>query len=304
MRESALSGPLGQGGRLIGRIGDDRPPSRRSYRDNGRMKRTPFADLDNTPADLHTMLFAMLQAMGRHPEIQRVRRVAVDGLRPAPGQRLLDAGTGTGTMARQLAAKVTETGEVVALDFSGTFLAGARAGHDGSPVRYVRGDVSALDYGDDTFDGVWCERVLQHVPNADAAIAELVRVTRPGGRICLIDTDWQSLVFDGAPVDLTTAVLDLVRAKLPAFSNAMGRTLRRRLVRAGLGMVETTPVTCYFGDPASASVVLPMLNPAAPRDAFMPGDDIFDQWLAEVEQAGRRGEFLAALTLWVAVGTV
>jgi SAM-dependent methyltransferase len=271
------------------------------------MERTPFADPDNMPPGLSTLIVHALEAMGRHPEIRRVRAVAFGALRPAPGQRLLDAGAGTGDVARQLAAEVTGTGEVVALDFSETFLAAARARHDGGPVRYVTGDVCALQFADDTFDGVWCERVLQHVPDPDLAIGELVRVTRPGGRVCLTDTDWLSLAFDGVPADLAGAVIGQMGSRMGSavgHQNDMGRTLRRRLVGAGLREVEATPVTCFFGDPASAAVVLPMVNPAVPRDAFMTPDDIRDQWLAEVARAGERGEFLAVLTIWVAAGTV
>jgi hypothetical protein len=84
----------------------------------------------------------------------------------------------------------------------------------------------------------------------------------------------------------------------------MGRTLRRRLVRAGLRDVSAAPLTCYFPDPASAAVVLPMVNPAVPRDTLMIAEELRDQWLGEVAAAGARGEFLAVLTLWVAAGTV
>jgi ubiquinone/menaquinone biosynthesis C-methylase UbiE len=95
--------------------------------------------------------------------MRRVRRVAQDALRPAPGQRLLDAGSGGGDVARSLAALVGPAGEVVAVDYSAVTIAAARARHDGSAVRYLTGDVSALDLPDDSFDGVWCERVLQAV---------------------------------------------------------------------------------------------------------------------------------------------
>jgi SAM-dependent methyltransferase len=268
------------------------------------MDRTPFADIDNAPAGLHAILFAALEAMGRHPEIQRVRQVAYAALRPAPGQSLLDAGAGTGDVARALATTVTDTGLVVALDSSEAILAAARARHDGGPVRYVTGDVSALDLPDGAMDGVWCERVLQHVPDADRAIAEFARVTRPGGRVCLIDTDWYSLTFDGVSEALAAAVLDQMRLRLAGHHRDMGRTLRRRMVSAGLRDVQPTPVTCCFVDPASAAVVLPMVNPAVPRDAFMTAEDIRELWLADVAAAGERQEFLAALTIWVVVGTV
>ena len=108
------------------------------------------------------MLMAALEAMSRHPEIRRVRRVAHELLRPAPGSCLLDAGCGNGDVARRLAADVGPHGAVVALDYSAVTIDAARERHDGSPVEYLTGDVAALDLPDDSLDGVWCERVLQH----------------------------------------------------------------------------------------------------------------------------------------------
>jgi ubiquinone/menaquinone biosynthesis C-methylase UbiE len=268
------------------------------------LDRPPFADLDSMPAAMHAMLFAALQAMGRHPEIRRVRAVALDALRPAPGQRLLDAGSGTGDVARQLAGEVTETGEVLGVDDSATFVAAARERETHPNVAYARGDVTRLDLPGDSVDGVWCERVLQHVADPDAAIAELIRVTRPDGRVCLVDTDWSSLSFDGMPVDMTAEFLSTVRQRFAAFRSPIGRTLRRRLVAAGLEDIEATPVTCFFGDPVSAAVVLPMVNSEVPEAAEMIPAELRERWFAEVATAGQRGDFLAALTIWVVAGTV
>jgi ubiquinone/menaquinone biosynthesis C-methylase UbiE len=287
-------------GRRSGRAG---PPH------NGRMEpttteRTPFADIDRMPPPMAEMLIGALAAMAQHPEIRRVRRVAREALRPAPGQRLLDAGSGGGDVARRLAAEVGPDGEVLAVDHSTVTTAAARRRHDGSPVRYVTGDVSALDLPDDTFDGVWCERVLQHVPDADTAIAELVRVTRPGGRVCLVDTDWESLAFDGVPADAARAVVTHMMGHFGERRRDMGRTLRRRLVRHGLREIVATPLTLVFDTPASAAVVLPMVNPAVPAESGMWPDGVRDTWLTAVDDAGGRGEFLAVLTIWVVVGTV
>lgn len=264
---------------------------------------TPFADLDQMPPPMVAMLIAALEAMSRHPEIRRVRRVARGALRPAAGEHLLDAGGGSGDVARELAAEVGPDGEVLALDYSAVTIDGARRRHDGSSVRYVTGDVSALDLPDDAFDGVWCERVLQHVADADGAIAELIRVTRPGGRVCLIDTDWESLAFDGPPAGLAGEVRTHMLARFTATQRDMGRTLRRRMTRAGLADIRATPVTLYFDTPESAGVVLPMVNPLVPAETGMWPDGARGTWLAEVEQAGERGDFLAVLTIWVAIGT-
>ena len=268
------------------------------------IERTPFADLDGQPSEMTAMLLAALDAMGRHPEIRRVRGTALRALRPEPGQRLLDAGSGAGEVARWLAAEMGSAGEVLALDYSAATIAAAVQRHDGSNVAYRTGDVCALDLPDDSVDGVWCERVLQHVDDAERAIGELVRVTRQGGRICLIDTDWGSLAFDGVPAGLAKQVRAIMHGRLTPKQYDMGRTLRRRLVARGLEQVSATPVTCLFADPASAAVVLPMVNPMVPQESWMSPPGVRDEWFSHVDAAGSRGDFLAVLTIWVVAGTL
>jgi ubiquinone/menaquinone biosynthesis C-methylase UbiE len=268
------------------------------------LERPPFADLDRMPPEMFSMLVAALEAMSRHPEIRRVRDTAWGALRPVPGQRLLDAGCGAGDVSRELAAAVAPGGEVVALDRSKATLAEARARHDGGDIRYVAGDICALDLDDDSFDGVWCERVLQHVDNADRAIGELVRVTRAGGNVCLLDTDWASLAFDGVDGALAQAVIRHAHGSLLPRQHDLGRTLRRRLVDHGLSDVSAIPVTCFFPDPASAAVVLPMVNPDVPAQTWSAPAGLRARWLEQVDAAGARGDFLAVLTVWVAAGTV
>jgi SAM-dependent methyltransferase len=271
---------------------------------HAQMERTPFADLDRQSSEMTAMLLAALEAMGRHPEIRRVRDTAMAALRPMAGARLLDAGSGGGDVARWLATKVGPSGEVTALDYSAATTAAAIERHDGTNVHYTTGDVSALTLESDSVDGVWCERVLQHVDDADQAIAELIRVTRPGGRVCLIDTDWASLAFDGVPGALARSIVAAMHGRLTPRQLDMGRTLRRRLVDSHLADVTATPVTCVFGDPASAAVVLPMVNPQVPADAWPTATGVREEWFSAVDAAGARGDFLAVLTIWVVTGTV
>jgi SAM-dependent methyltransferase len=267
-------------------------------------ERTPWADLDSQPHEMTAMLVAALETMGRHPEIRRVRQTAMAAMRPEPGAQLLDAGAGAGDVARWLAAEVGAAGEVIALDYSAATVAAAVQRHDGSNVRYLTGDVSAMDLPADSVDGVWCERVLQHVDDADAAIAELIRVTRPGGRLCLIDTDWTSLAFDGVPARLAKTIVADMHGRLTPRQRDMGRSLRRRLIGARLVNVTATPVTCVFGDPASAAVVLPMVNTQVPAETWTTPSGVRDEWFSYVHAAGSRGDFLAVLTIWVVTGTV
>lgn len=264
------------------------------------LQRTPFAQLDELPQPMVALLIGALESMAANPEIQRVRRVAWDALGPVPGRRLLDAGCGVGEVARELAQAGAD---VVALDHSAATVAAAAARDDGGSVRYVSGDVATLDFPDASFDAVRCERVLQHVDDPDRAIHELSRVTRPGGRVCLVDTDWESIAVDGLPADLGAAVRAHFTNRQRRHHLDMGRTLRRRLVQAGLRDVTAIPVVCYFTHPSQAGHVLPMFNKTVPPEADLVPLPVRDAWFEAIDAAGERDEFLAVITIWVARGT-
>lgn len=249
---------------------------------------------------MRALLIGALDAMAVEPQIRRVRAAALDALMPIPGQRLLDVGCGGGEVARELAALSAPGGQVTAVDVSAAVVEIARSRHDGSNVTYAVGDVRQLAFPDDTFDGVRTERVLQHLDDPDAAVAELARVTRPGGRVCLIDTDWESLAFDGLPTDMVTAMTQTTGSVVHHAD--MGRTLRRRLVRAGLGEVTCEPVPLWWTNPEDASVVIPLVNKQIPPEAGIIPAELREHWFAKVDAATARGEFLTVLTIWVAAG--
>jgi SAM-dependent methyltransferase len=111
---------------------------------------------------------------------ERVRRL----LGPFVGtEAALDAGCGTGALALALAPNVAE---VVGIDTRADYLEAGRAAAPEN-VRFLEGDVTALPFGYASFDLACCHRVLHHVRRPELAVSELVRVTRPGGRIFIAD---------------------------------------------------------------------------------------------------------------------
>jgi ubiquinone/menaquinone biosynthesis C-methylase UbiE len=234
--------------------------------------------------------------------IRKIRATGLTMWGVPGGARLLDAGCGNGEMARELAA-VLPGAEVTAVDFSADAIAEATRGHDGSQVKYEVADIYDLPYEDGTFDGVRTERVLQHLTEPDRAITELARVLRPGGRMCMIDTDWESLLLDGSPAGLTEkmqAVQDRMNSNRPPSSMSSGRTLRRRMVQAGLTDVQAVPMAGVYANLEEARQVMPLY-----RDSPMaaPLGPAFGTLLDAVEQADADGTFLITLTMWVVVGT-
>jgi SAM-dependent methyltransferase len=111
---------------------------------------------------------------------ERVRRL----LGPFTGTEVaLDAGCGTGALAYALAPHV---GEVAAVDTDVTYLEAGRASAPEN-VRFLEGDATALPFGYTAFDVAGSLRVLHHVRRPELAVSELVRVTRPGGRLLIAD---------------------------------------------------------------------------------------------------------------------
>lgn len=99
-----------------------------------------------------------------------------------PGDRVLDAACGTGDLA--LAAREAG-GEVTGLDFSERML--ERARRKSEAIEWVRGDVLALPFADAAFDAATIGFGIRNVDDLDAALRELARVVRPGGRLAVLE---------------------------------------------------------------------------------------------------------------------
>lgn len=110
-------------------------------------------------------------------------RTMLEFLEPAPGDRILDCGCGMGFYLKCLTSlsKATCTG----LDYDPQALAFARQVLAGKGAPIVRGDALHLPYADGSFDKVLCSEVLEHLPDDRQGLAELRRVLRPGGLLCV-----------------------------------------------------------------------------------------------------------------------
>lgn len=115
-------------------------------------------------------------------QTRRWRKVVFEAVNAAPGQRVLDLAAGTGTSAEPFA----DAGiDVVACDFSlGMLKVGKRRRPD---IDFIAGDATALPFMDNSFDMTTISFGLRNVTDPRKALAEMLRVTKPGGRLVIAE---------------------------------------------------------------------------------------------------------------------
>lgn len=135
----------------------------------------------------------------RPPWITRER--LRETLAPQPGERVLEIGPGTGYYALEVARWIAPVGKLDVLDIQQEML--EHTMHTASDLRIdniipTRGDAQALPYSDDTFDAAYIVLTLGEVPNQNAALLELHRVLKPGGRLVVGESfpDPHMVTFD------------------------------------------------------------------------------------------------------------
>ena len=117
----------------------------------------------------------------------------------SPGEQVLEIGCGSGAVTRALAERIAPDGKVIGLDACAPLLPIARRLADeaglGTLIEFRYGDCRDLPFLDASFDVTLAVTTLSHVPNAERALHEMVRVTRPGGRLGIFDMDGDSFLI-------------------------------------------------------------------------------------------------------------
>jgi ubiquinone/menaquinone biosynthesis C-methylase UbiE len=171
------------------------------------------------------------------------------GLRP--GMRALDLGCGTGAVTRVMAT-MAAPGRVTGVDMSAARLAQARqlASERGLEIEFVEGEATHLPFPSASFDYTWSRFLFEYLPDPQRALAELIRVTRPGGLVTVGDLDGQIEQFYPLDPAIETDLRDALQLLgETGFDPRTGRKLYHWFYQAGLRdiAVHTLPYQVYRG---------------------------------------------------------
>ena len=222
------------------------------------------------------------------------------------GQRVLDVGCGPGTDTITLSRLVGPEGRVVGIDADAEMVAKAneraRAAGVGELVTHKVGDALSLPFEAGEFDASRSERLFEHLLHPEQVLAEMTRVTRPGGRVVVLDTDWATVSFDTPHTDLERR-LARVLAEHVLNNGYSGRQLYRLFKHQGLEdiTVELVPLFTTHYSFARLIFCLDTVEADAVRLGIATEEEC-GHWRADLEAADADGEFFASVGMVLAAG--
>ncbi len=234
------------------------------------------------------------------PEVVAQRREIMRRLELKPGEHVLDIGAGPGLLTHEMATTVGPGGRVVGIDLSNPMLAMGRARCAAQPwVELTEADAATLPFNRAVFDAAVAAQVYEYVGDLARAFSEARRVLRPGGRMLVLDTDWDSIVWNTSDRARTTRMLTawkehLVHPHLP-------RTLARRLKEAGFVVEDIGVFTLVNSEYGEHTVSLGL---TALMAAFVPGrhgitESEVAAWAADLRALGAADDYFFSLNRYL-----
>lgn len=191
------------------------------------------------------------------------------------GDKVLDVACGTGLVARLAAAAVGPTGSVTGVDLAPDMIevAAETDQPEGAPIEWHEADAVSLPLPDQSYDIVLCQMGLMFLDDKAAAVAEMHRVLKPGGRVVINTPGRIQPPFE----EMERAIVEHISPELGGFVRAVfsmhdPAALGVLLAEGGFGKVQTTEYVAQFDLPAPAEFLWQYINltPMAPLVAEAP----------------------------------
>jgi len=239
----------------------------------------------------------VLDKLHREPFYVAYKTRVFELLKPQRGGTYLEIGAGTGDDAQAVAKAAQAT--VFALDISQTMMSEARRR---DLQTLVVGDAAFLPFAEYTFDGCWADRTFQHLADPEQALREIVRVTKPAGRIVVVDPDYATQVMEFPDQELAHRVLRF-RADCGLRNGTLAHRMSGMFVALGLSDVQVEAMTLIVRDPTAVDNVMGLRTWArsAQKIGHVSEEDVI-RWETLFDETVATGCFMYAVTFFLTAG--
>ena len=230
-------------------------------------------------------------------DMLRRRELVRAALGARAGDRVLDVGCGPGFYVTELLETVGREGSVVGVDASADMLAVAAQRAEGrGNVTFHQAEATSLPVPDAGFERAVCVQVLEYVRDVPAALSQMHRALRPGGRVLVWDVDWATVSWHAIDRQLARRVLTAWDKHLT--HPCLPRTLAAQLRDAGFANVRMDAhafATAELIPDAYGGSLVPLLEQYVAEQGGMSQEEA-KAWADEQRELGDRGEFFFAVT--------
>ncbi len=246
-----------------------------------------------------------IEKRSKYPDQVQINLRFRDILNPKPGEHLLDVGCGSGVLSRLIAPFLEPGGSITGIDNSPGIISFAleQASKDNlvNLIQFKVGDAEDLPCQDNNFDSVFATRLLLHVNDPLRVVEELIRTVKSGGKIALMDWDFETLTVDHPNRKVTRKILHW-RTDHKDGNNWSGRQLFSLLNANGLKDINICPLVSIATDENSSLTQSIRHAASGALDQKIITEEEYNAWMLELENRLQLNHFFSSIVYFIAIG--
>ncbi|WP_394749300.1 methyltransferase domain-containing protein [Spongiimicrobium salis] len=245
-----------------------------------------------------------LLAVYKTPDIVQQRKAILEHLQLQRDEHILDVGSGPGFLAQDMAKEVGPQGSVWGIDISTHLIDISKSISENMPtIHFKYGEATDLEFADETFDTLITTQVLEYVEDVDQALNEFHRVLKKGRKVALLDTDWDSIVWNSSDAPRMSRILKAWESH--AADPFLPRSLAGRMENANfkVNKIKVIPILNPVYDPNTYSnLVIDTIVPYVIQTGRVTKEEA-DLWAEDLRSTNKTFSYFFSLNRYLFIGT-